>query len=130
ILTNNRKPQIAPDAATYKPHEPTITTLGVQPTTPPPAAPEAKTVTVTIENNALNPGSVTINVGDSVVWLNKDAVKHHIASDPHPSHTALPGFESVDLNVSQTYSFKFTKAGTWGYHDHLNPSIKGTIIVK
>lgn len=139
-LTDNRKAQIAADAKKYLLHEPTLTTLGLQPTTPPSGqntgtppsstTPEAKTVTVTIENNKLNPESVEINVGDSVVWLNKDTAKHHIASDPHPSHTALPGFESVDLNVSQTYSFKFTKAGSWGYHDHLNPSIKGTVIVK
>src|SRR3989344_4989412 len=138
-LTDTRKAQIAADTAIYKLHEPTPTTLGGQPATPapgsgaqtpPPAATEAKTVTVSLENNALNPSSVDINVGDTVVWLNKDPAKHHIASDPHPSHTALPGFESVDLSASQTYSFKFTKVGTWGYHDHLNPNIKGTIIVK
>lgn len=138
-LTDNRKAQIESDSKTHQLHEPTLTTLGLQPTTQAPSqntetpsstAQEAKTVSVTIENNKLNPQSVEINVGDSVVWLNKDETKHHIASDPHPSHTALPGFESVDLSVSQTYSFKFTKAGTWGYHDHLNPSIKGTVIVK
>ncbi len=137
-LTDNRKAQIAADIQKYSLHEPSITTLGLQPipaggnTTPPPttSAPQGKSVTVAIEGNKMSPATITINVGDEVVWLNKDQAKHHIASDPHPTHTALPGLESVDLATNQTYNFKFTKVGTWGYHDHLNPSIKGTVIVK
>lgn len=138
-MTESRRAQIAADTQTHKLHEPTITTLGTSANTPGNAGTNNQTTTgstqpqnvaVSIENNAVNPASVTISVGDTVVWLNKDQAKHHISSDPHPSHTALPGLESADLSNNETYSFKFTQTGTWGYHDHLNPSIKGTVIVK
>ncbi len=131
-FTDSRLQQIAADKITYPLHEPTITSLGTAtiPSNPSPTSPNVKSVTVTIEAGKFNPASITINVGDSVVWLNKDSSPHHVASDPHPTHTGLPGLESPDMAGNQTYSFTFTKAGTFGYHDHLNPTIKGTVIVK
>lgn len=53
-------------------------------TTPAPsAAPQttAQTYNVTISNFAFSPQDLTIKVGDTVVWMNKDAVIHNIRSD-------------------------------------------------
>jgi len=137
-FTETRLQQILDDAKKFPLNEPTVTTLNVMPDGTPntgtPDAPvtqgTAKNVAVSIEANVLNPAEVTINVNDTVIWLNKDSVNRIIASDPHPAHTLLPELVSGNLSANQTYSFKFTKAGTWTYHDHNNPTLKGTVIVK
>lgn len=134
-FTESRLAQIAKDIEEFPLNEPTITTLNIRAdgTSSEPSstvAPVAKNVAVTIDGGVLNPVEVTINVGDSIVWLNKDTTVRKIASDPHPSHSALPELLSPDLAANQTYSFKFMTAGTWAYHDHLNPTLKGTVVVK
>ena len=53
-----------------------------------------------------------------------------IASDPHPVHTAYPGFDShTDIGAGESFSFTFDKVGSWGYHNHLNSTVRGTVVV-
>jgi plastocyanin len=126
LITETRKKQIAEDTAEFGLHEPTITTFKEP---EPPPGEEIKTYTVFIEGNKFVPDVAKINVGDTVVWLNKDLMKHKIASNPHPQHTDLPLLISPELTNSQTYSFQFENPGKFGYHDHLNSSISGTVEV-
>ncbi|MDP2684915.1 MAG: hypothetical protein Q8P20_07830 [bacterium] len=86
--------------------------------------------TVWIMDGSFNPSVVTVKVGDTVTWVNKDDIDRQVASDPHPTHTALPDLESNALSVSDVYTFTFDEVGTWFYHDHLNPIQKGTVIVE
>jgi plastocyanin len=120
-MTQVRLDQIKEAILKYGLHEPTVTLM---------AQPLSKTVNINIVNNKFEIASITIAVNDSVVWINKDSSPHQIASDPHPAHTSLPDLASGSLATNQTYSYKFTAAGTYTYHDHLNPNIKGTIIVQ
>lgn len=54
-----------------------------------------------------------------------------VASDPHPQHSDLPEFDSLKaIPQGESYLYTFTQKGTWGYHDHLNPSALGTIVVE
>lgn len=77
------------------------------------------------------PSSVTIKAGGTVTWTNKDTDPFWVASNPHPTHTDYPGFDALkNIPTNGTYSFTFTKSGTWGYHNHLNPSQTGTVIVQ
>jgi len=99
-------------------------------TNQPEAQNNGQTVAVSIENFAFNPQTITIKAGTTVVWTNNDAALHLVASNPHPTHTDLPGLQSESLSTGQSYSFTFTQKGTWGYHCHLHPSMKGTIIVE
>lgn len=86
---------------------------------------------VSITANGFSPATITIHQGDYVMFTNKDTEPHWPASNPHPSHTDYPGFDAKHaLSPGQTYTFKFDRVGTWGYHDHLNPSTGGTVIVK
>lgn len=84
---------------------------------------------VTIKNFAFDPSVITVKAGTTVTWTNQDAVPHQVASDPHPTHTDLPGLVSDSFVQGQTYSFTFVKVGTFGYHCHIHPSMKGTVIV-
>jgi len=97
-------------------------------TTPPP---EPKTVNVDITAGGFSPKTVNISVGDTVVFTNKNSAFHWPASNPHPTHTDLAGFDSrKGLKSGDTYSFTFTRRGTFGFHDHLNPLNTGTVVVE
>ncbi|MCC2630587.1 MAG: Plastocyanin [Candidatus Paceibacter sp.] len=90
-----------------------------------------KTVTVTLTNAGYSPQSVTLNVGDSINFVNESDGKMWTASGPHPVHTDYPGFdEKSAADNGGSYSFTFTKVGTWKYHNHLNPAQFGTVTVQ
>jgi plastocyanin len=94
-------------------------------------APDVAVVEVVYNGSSFSPSSVTIKSGDIVIFKNASDSAFRPASNPHPSHTDYPGFDSVSsVAAGQSFQFKFTKVGSWGYHDHFNPAAKGTIIVK
>lgn len=104
-----------------------------------------ETPTVEITSKGFSPKTLTISQGDTVKFINKDIEKHWPASDVHPTHTKYPGSgidkcDTLDeyyifdacrgFAQGEEFSFPFDEIGTWKYHDHLNPEIKGTIIVE
>jgi len=78
---------------------------------------------VYIQNYAFNPSTLTIKVGDTVTWTNKDSVDHTVTSD-----TGV--FASSSLANGQTFSYQFTTAGTYAYSCSIHPTMHGTIIVQ
>lgn len=83
----------------------------------------AQTSTVTLNSSGADPLIVTVSAGTTVTFVNNDSGRHQISSNPHPAHTGLPGFDSLSgIEPGQSYSFTFTTAGTFGYHDHLDPT--------
>lgn len=88
--------------------------------------------TVTISASGVSPATLTVRSGTVVTFQNNDTVSHQIASNPHPVHTDLPGFERL-IAPGATYTFTFSKVGSWGYHDHLdftNSRWTGRVIVQ
>ena len=92
--------------------------------------------TITIgANGTVSPAQVTINVGQSVTFVNSHTSQHQIASDPHPAHTNCPSINALQtLPAAATrLTNAFTTAGTCGFHDHLEPSntaLQGTITIR
>ncbi len=90
-----------------------------------------KTANVSLTDSGFSPASITIHAGDTVVFTNNSQGRMWVASDPHPTHTDYPGFDEKSAAVSGgSYSFTFTRVGSWGYHNHLNPATRGTVVVK
>lgn len=94
---------------------------------------------IEITSSGFNPVTLTINVGDTVTFINKDTQSHWVASAVHPTHLAYPEtggcigskFDSCHgLIQDESFSFKFNNKGSWKYHDHLRPGLTGTIVVK
>jgi len=86
---------------------------------------------VLVQNGKFNPQVLTVKKGTEVTWVNKDIEPCWIASDPHPIHNGYPGFDAGKSMIQdETYKFKFDKVGTFGYHDHLNITNTGKIIVE
>jgi len=83
--------------------------------------------TVRYTDAGFEPAVLEVEVGTMVSFVNDSAAQMWVASDPHPAHTILPTFDQFKANDSYTYTF--TEVGEWQYHDHLNPTAGGTIIV-
>lgn len=98
----------------------------------PRTTPSVNTVTtVSITDEGFVPSEITVHVGDTVQFINNGQGTHWPASDPHPQHTGLAGFDAkAGLETGQSYEFTFMKAGAFKMHDHLHPLIKGNIIVE
>lgn len=90
---------------------------------------ENKTVRYT--ENGFSPTTLTISEGAKVTFINDSDSGMWVASDPHPSHSILPSFDSnKSLKKGESYSYTFTKKGTWGYHNHAQANRKGKIVVE
>ena len=72
----------------------------------------------------LDANGVAINVGDTVIWTNRDTVAHSVMSD---SGSEL---QSPVLQTGDSYSHTFNVAGTYSYHCSIHPSMKGTVNVQ
>lgn len=86
---------------------------------------------VQIEDDGFHPQTLSIDAGDTVKFENKSSDDAWPASNVHPTHLLYPGFDAKKpLLPGDSYSFTFTKTGSWGYHNHLEPDVQGTIVVK
>jgi plastocyanin len=82
--------------------------------------------TVSIANMAFTPPQITVNKGDSVTWTNNDSMTHTVVDDL----SNVGGPNSGDIAPGSSYSFTFTKTGSFQYHCSIHPSMRGTIVVK
>ena len=83
-----------------------------------------KSVAVDIKNYAYNPASLTVSVGDTVTWTNEDTAPHTVTVSDGPEK-----FNSPTLQQGQTWSYTFTKAGTYSYYCAVHPDMKATVTV-
>jgi plastocyanin len=93
-------------------------------------APDIQVWQIDYDGSQFAPKTLNIKVGDYVIFKNTGTTSFWPASDPHPTHTGYSGFDAGKaVAVGGKYQFQFEKVGTWGFHDHLNPSAVGTVIV-
>lgn len=101
------------------------TTAGAQggSTTPPTASGGGSTVQVVMKNISYQPATVTVKVGDTVTWVNEDQTQHDVVADNGE-------FKSNLLNKGESFSFSFTKGGTYPYYCSIHPNMHGTVTVQ
>jgi len=87
-------------------------------------------MTVRISSSGFSPDSVTIKVDGKVTFINDDSADHQVASAPHPVHTDYPKLNVGVLKPGEMGTAEFDKTGTFGYHDHLNPTMRGEVVVE
>jgi plastocyanin len=93
------------------------------PTPTPTTAPTSTGNSVSIKNFAFSPASLTVKVGTKITWTNNDTVTHTVTADKG-------AFNSGPLAPGSTFSFTFTKAGTYSYHCNIHPYMMATIVVQ
>ena len=86
---------------------------------------------VLVEGGKFSPETLTVKKGTEVTWVNKDTGPCWIASDPHPIHNGYSGFDAGrGIKQDETYKFTFSRVGTFSYHDHLDLTKTGKIIIE
>ena len=100
-------------------------------------------VTLGPVENPMSKIGFPVKAGDTVRFQNFSKTPFWPASDDHPTHTKYPGtdnakcgtgavmFDSCEpIKFFKSWEFTFNEKGTWEFHDHLDPEVKGTIVVE
>ena len=75
-----------------------------------------------IKGFAFQPDVLKVEVGAKVTWTNDDTVAHTVSADTN-------SFASGNLQPGGSFSFTFTRPGTYAYHCSIHPSMHGSIVV-
>ena len=83
-----------------------------------------QTVEVGIEKYTYTPAEVTIRVGDTVKWINREKRTSHSILFPQEG-----GRESERLFPDESWQREFTRAGRYPYTCGPHPEMRGVVIV-
>ena len=86
------------------------------------AEPPAASADVKIDNFAFGPQTLTVDVGTTVTWTNRDDIPHTVVSTDGL-------FKSKVRDTDETFSYKFEKSGTFTYFCSLHPKMTGQVVV-
>src|SRR6266436_524473 len=78
---------------------------------------------VKIDNFSFGPGTLTVPVGTTVTWTNRDDIPHTVVSTDSV-------FKSKVLDTDEKFSYTFGKAGTFPYFCSIHPKMTGKVIVQ
>jgi plastocyanin len=85
--------------------------------------PAAASAEVKIDNFSFGPQTVTVPVGATVTWVNHDDIPHTVVSTDGL-------FKSKVRDTDETFSYTFTKAGTYPYFCSVHPKMTGKVVVQ
>ena len=80
-------------------------------------------VEVKIDNFSFAPDTIKVSVGTTVTWTNRDDIPHTVVSTDGV-------FKSKVQDTDGTFSYTFTKAGTYPYYCSVHPKMTGKIVVQ
>ena len=87
------------------------------------AQPKPATMEVKIDNFSFGPAELTVMVGTTVTWTNRDDIPHTVVSTDKV-------FKSKVLDTDEKYSFTFSTAGTFPYFCSIHPKMTGKVVVR
>src|ERR1700751_1037905 len=85
--------------------------------------PSAANAEVKIDNFVFGPQTLTVPIGATVTWTNKDDI-------PHTTVSTDGVFKSKVMDTDEKFSYTFTKAGTYPYYCSIHSKMTGTVVVK
>lgn len=113
---------LSPDAATSTTETGEMTEKG--------GALVTATATVNYTDSGFTANTITVKPGTTVRFTNLSSRDIWVASSLHPTHQLLPGFDQLkSVAKGGIYDYAFVKVGTWKYHNHMNATDQGTVVV-
>jgi len=85
--------------------------------------PSAANALVKIDNFVFGPDTLTVPVGATVTWTNKDDI-------PHTTVSTDGVFKSKVMDTDEKFSYTFAKAGTYPYYCTIHPKMTGKVVVQ
>jgi plastocyanin len=83
-------------------------------------APAASPHVVSMKDFAFSPATITVPAGATVRWKNDDSVAHTVTAK---------GFDSGNLDSGRSFTYTFTKSGSYPYVCTYHPGMAGTVVV-
>ena len=84
---------------------------------------KTETTEVQIDNFSFGPGTLTVPVGTTVTWTNRDDIPHTVVSTDGV-------FKSKVLDTDEKFAYTFGKAGSYPYFCSIHPKMTGKVIVE
>jgi plastocyanin len=78
---------------------------------------------VKIDNFSFGPETLSVAVGTTVTWTNRDDIPHTVVSTDGV-------FKSKVRDTDEKFSYTFAKAGTYPYYCSVHPKMTGKVVVK
>jgi len=85
--------------------------------------PRPRVHTVVIEGMKFAPDALTVNVGDTVAWVNRDLV-------PHSATSAAARFDSKVIAANQSWRLTLDRPGDFEYICSFHPTMKAALHVR
>ena len=90
--------------------------------------------TLNYSDDGYSPETLQVKKGQKVKFTTTSEVPNWVASNPHPAHTDYPEFDTGQIlgtlpAPGDEVEFTFEKVGSWGFHNHNQPTHTGTIVV-
>lgn len=79
--------------------------------------------TIVVDSVRFEPQALTVKIGDTVTWVNKDPF-------PHTATSQAGGFDSKEIAPGQSWRYTTTRPGVFPYVCTLHPTMKGTLTVQ
>lgn len=103
--------------------------------------------TIVYTDDGFSPASIMVPVGTTVTFINQSSGRMMVGASPHPTHQdydgttrvvhcaagytgPVPFDECTAATTGESWTYTFTKAGTWKYHNHAAPNDFGSVIVQ
>lgn len=130
-----------------RPSVPVTSTEGTVATSSESGTASSTALTIAYTDNGFSPATLTVPSGSTVTFMNLSSQQMDIASNPHPTHQEYDGTtrathcasgyagsapfdECAPAAPGESWTFTFTKAGSWGFHNHYGAEDEGTVIVQ
>ncbi|MGA2094659.1 MAG: cupredoxin family copper-binding protein [Candidatus Acidiferrum sp.] len=82
----------------------------------------ASAAEVKIDNFSFGPAAITVPVGTTVTWTNRDDIPHTVVSTDKV-------FKSKVLDTDEKFSYTFDKPGEYPYFCSIHPKMTGKVVV-
>ena len=87
-------------------------------------------VVLTYTASGFSPASVTVTSGQQLTVRNSSNQAIQFDSNPHPVHTDDPELNIGPIAAGASATVTLNKMGTFGVHNHFNPSQQATVTIK
>ena len=78
---------------------------------------------VKIDNFVFAPNPVTVPAGTTIRWTNRDDIPHNVVAEDK-------SFKSKVMDTDESFTYTFSKPGTYTYFCSIHPKMTGKVVVQ
>jgi plastocyanin len=78
---------------------------------------------VKIDNFNFSPNPLTVAVGTTIRWTNRDDIPHNVVADDK-------SFKSKVMDTDESFTYTFSKPGIYAYFCSIHPKMTGKVVVQ